>query len=427
MTPRTLVALAFFAATYAAISLRRVPRFNLDRPVVALLGAVAMVACGVLPLRAAYESINHDTLALLFGTMWMIAYLREARFFEVVAHWMLRVARTPRQLLVVVVFAAGLLSALFVNDTICLLFTPILVEALTAARLPPIPYLLALATASNVGSSATLTGNPQNMLIGIFSGIPYGRFLLLQLPIALVCLGLVAGLLLVIYRRVLPARFEIVPDGQRRVNAVVVRRVLVILGAVLIGFLVPLDRFVPGLAPGQSMPFVALCGALVTVLVGRYPPARALARVDFGLLIFFCGLFVVVKGLATTGLLESMHARVAPLFGRSAPAQAATFSVFTLFGSNLVSNVPFVLIARDWIGGFANPTLQWHVLATASTLAGNLTIVGSVANIIVLEQSRAVAPIGFLTYLKAGLPITLVTLAVSIALLVAAALVTPLA
>jgi Na+/H+ antiporter NhaD/arsenite permease-like protein len=418
---RSLIALAIFAVTYVLISLRRVPRLNLDRPLIALGGALLMVACGVLPLAGAYAAINHDTLALLLGMMVMIAYLREARFFEQVAHWILRTATTPRQMLVFVVFASGILSALFVNDTICLLFTPILLAALTTARLPPIPFLIALVTASNIGSVATLTGNPQNMLVGIFSAIPYGRFLLVELPVALICLALDAALLLWIWRREIPKSFGALEIAPRRVNGVVVKRVLVVLALVLLGFLLPLERLVPGLQPGQQLPFVALAGAVVTVVIGRYRPARALARVDFGLLLFFCGLFVVVKAFASTGLLGTLHDRLAPAFGAGVGSQAAAFSLFTLIGSNLVSNVPFVLLARDWIAGFAHPNLMWHVLATASTFAGNLTIIGSVANIIVLEQSRRVAPIGFFTYLRAGLPITLVTLAVAVAMLVGGA------
>jgi Na+/H+ antiporter NhaD/arsenite permease-like protein len=421
MEPRTLVALAIFAVTYALLSLRRIPFLNLDRPTVALAGAVAMVACGVLPLDAAYAAINLDTLALLLGTMVTIAYLREARFFEWVAHRILRAATTPRRLLVLVVFASGILSALFVNDTICLLFTPILLEALAAARLPPVPYLIALVTGANVGSAATLTGNPQNMLIGISSGISYGSFALVQAPLALLSLAVTAALLVALYRRRIPERFGVLPDGARRVNGVVVRRVLAILALVLAGFLLPVERLVPGLGTGQRLPFVALAGAIASILFGRYRPARALARVDFGLLLLFCGLFIVVRGLASTPLLDGLHASLAPHLGASTAAQATSFSLFTLIGSNLVSNVPFVLLARDWIAAFPHPILFWHVLATASTFAGNLTIVGSVANVIVLEQAKDVAPIGFLTYLRAGLPITLATLAVALAGLLAVA------
>ncbi len=414
-------ALAIFVATYALMSMRRVPLLNLDRPLVALAGAVLMVVVGALPIEEAYRAINLDTIVLLLGMMILIAYLRLARFFDAVATAILRLAKTPRQLLVGLVFVAGLLSALFVNDTICLLFTPILLASTRAAGLPPVPYLLALCTAANVGSVATLTGNPQNMLVGIFSGISYARFLAVELPIAAVSLALVAALLLWIYRRELPADYPRSAPVTRRVHRVLVLRVLAVVALVLAGFLLPVESLIPGLGAGRKLPLIALAGAVVVALVGRYPPARALKHVDFGLLVFFSGLFVVVAGVARAGLLERLHTALAPHFGSTTGQQVAVFSGLTVVGSNLVSNVPFVLLARDWIAGFAHPTLMWCVLATASTFAGNLTIVGSVANLIVLEQSRDAAPIGFFTYLRAGLPITLVTTTVAVALLTALA------
>ncbi len=421
MSGTTIAALLIFAVTYVLASMRRVPFFNLDRPGVALLGAVAMVVSGALPLDEAYQAINLDTLALLLGMMVLIAYLRLARFFEALAAAIVRVAKTPRQLLVGLVFAAGILSALFVNDTICLLFTPILLAATRSAGLPPIPYLLALCTAANIGSVATLTGNPQNMLIGIFSGISYGRFLAVQLPVALLSLLILALSLLFLFRRELPAHYPRAADSSRRVHRPLVRRLLAVVALVLAGFLLPIERLVPGLSAGQKLPLVALFGALLAMLVGRYRPARAFVHVDFGLLLFFAGLFVVVAGLARTGLLDQFHAALAPRMSGSLGREVTLFSGLTVVGSNLVSNVPFVLVARDWIGAFARPELMWLVLATASTFAGNLTLVGSVANLIVAEQARDVAPIGFLAYLRVGLPVTLITTTFAIALLTAIA------
>jgi len=426
MNATTIATVAIFAVTYCLVSLPRVPWVRLDRPGVALLGAVAMVAAGALTLDEAYAAINLDTLALLLGTMIVIAYLRLARFFEAVAAWIVRVARTPRWMLLGLVFASGLLSALFVNDTICLLFTPIVLAATRTAGLPPVPYLLALCTSANVGSAATLTGNPQNMLVGIFSGIGYGRFLAVQLPIALVALAATGALLLLLFRRSLPAAWPRPHAARRRVHRALVTRLLIVAALVLAGFLLPVERLVPGLSAGQKLPLVALAGALLAMLVGRHAPARAFKHVDFGLLLFFSGLFVVVAGLARTGLLERLHAALVPHFGESVEQQVALFSGLTVVGSNLVSNVPFVLVARDWIGSFARPELMWMVLATASTFAGNLTVVGSVANLIVLEQSRDEAPIGFLAYLRVGLPVTLVTTTIAVAMLLALERFTPL-
>ncbi|MBM4013772.1 MAG: anion transporter [Planctomycetes bacterium] len=426
MSGAMVVATVIFAITWLLISLPRVPFLRLDRTGVALLGALGMVACGVLTLDAAYATINLDTIVLLFGMMVLIACLRSARFFEAVAATIVRRARTPRRFLILLVFTAGLLSALFVNDTICLLFTPIVLVAVRAAQLDPVPFLLALCTAANVGSAATLTGNPQNMLVGIFSGISYGRFLAVQLPIALAALALLAALLLFLFRRRIPASWPALPVAGRRVHRVLVRRLLLVAAAVLLLFLLPVERLVPGLSAGQKLPLVALAGALAALLVARRRPERVLRQVDFGLLVFFAALFVVVGGFARTGLLDRMHAALAPRFGSEVPRQVALFSGLTVAGSNLVSNVPFVLLARDWIAGFARPELMWMVLATASTFAGNLTVVGSVANLIVLEQSRHVAPIGFLAYLRVGVPVTLLTTTLAVVLLLLIERFTPL-
>jgi len=185
----------------------------------------------------------------------------------------------------------------------------------------------------------------------------------------------------------------------------------------LVGWLLPTERLVAGISPGQKLPLVALAGGSLAFLVGRYRPVRVLKHVDWTLLVFFVGLFVVVGGVAKAGLVDDMRRAAAPLFGDGATRQTVVFSAFTVAGSNVVSNVPFVLVARDWVASFADPKLVWYALAMASTFAGNLTIVGSVANIIVLEQAKATTPIGFFQYLRAGLPITVLTTAVGVAML----------
>ena len=416
MSTATLAAV-IFALTYVLISLRRIPWLNLNRPAAAMLGATLMVVTGVLPLEEAYHAVNHDTIALLLGMMVVIAYLEEARFFESVSAWILRRSGTPRRMLVLLVVASGLFSALFVNDTICLLFTPIVLRATLRAKLDPVPYLIGLVTGANVGSAMTLIGNPQNMLVGISSGIPFGRFLAVMLPVTAAGLAIVAGTLLLLYRRSIPARFEGTFDDRPRINTVVVARMTALLALMLLAWLLPVERAIPGVSAGQKLPLVALAGASAAFLVGRYRPARVLQHVDWTLLVFFAGLFIVVGGVAKAGLVDDFHAAVKPLFGEGATKQTLVFSGFTVAGSNVVSNVPFVLVARDWVPSFADPRLTWYVLAAASTFAGNLTIVGSVANIIVLEQAKEEAPIGFFTYLRAGLPITLLTTVAGVVLL----------
>ena len=177
-------ALLIFTATYLLIAVQRLPFVHLNRPAASLLGAVAMVVCGVLTLGDAYAAIDFDVLVFLLGLMLIVGYLEVGKFFEWAAEWILRRAITPERLQLAVVVGGGLLSALFVNDTICLVVTPVLLAALGPLRVRPNLYLIGLAMGSNVGSVLSVTGNPQNMLVGIWSGATFGNFFLHMLPVA---------------------------------------------------------------------------------------------------------------------------------------------------------------------------------------------------------------------------------------------------
>ncbi len=236
---KEIIAVVIFCITYLLISGRQLKVLPLNRPAAALLGTVLMVACGVLTPEEAYRAVDYDTLVLLLGMMLISSYLFMAGFFDWAAERILRQAKSPHALLACLIFTSGILSALLVNDVICLMLTPLVVAVIVRGRLPLVPYLLALAMGANLGSVATLVGNPQNM--------------------------------------------------------------------------------------------------------------------------------------------------------------------------NVFSNVPFVLVAGKWVGNFAQPELMWKVMALATTFAGNLTIVGSVANIIVVESARAHVEIGFWDYAHYGIPVTLLT------------------
>jgi Na+/H+ antiporter NhaD/arsenite permease-like protein len=255
----------------------------------------------------------------------------------------------------------------------------------------------------------TLTGNPQNMLVGIFSGISYGRFFLALLPVGLASLVIDWAVLRWLYRRELEGTFDVAGLERPRVNGAVIGRVLGIVALMTAGFLLPLERWTAGVGAGQKLPLVALAGAVAVILAGRHLPAQAFRHVDWGLLVFFAGLFVVIDGINRTGILPALHGKVQALFD---PA-GGVLCAFTVAMSNLVSNVPYVLVARGWIQG----DFAWCLVAMASTFAGNLTIVGSVANMIVLELSRDRARIGFWEYCRAGVPVTLATTAAGFGLL----------
>ena len=184
MNRRELIGVATFALTYALISGRQLKVLPLNRPAAALLGAVLMVTLGVMTPDQAYRAVDYNTLVLLLGMMLVSAYLYLAGFFEWAADKILRLATTPRQLLLYLILTPGILSALLVNDTVCLMLTPLVVAVIARGRLPLLPYLLALATSANIGSVATLVGNPQNMIIGHMSHIPFLRFSAALLPVA---------------------------------------------------------------------------------------------------------------------------------------------------------------------------------------------------------------------------------------------------
>lgn len=406
----TTASLAIFVATYVLISLPTIRFLNLDRPTSALAGGVLMILLAGLPFDdAVRKAINWETIVLLLGMMVVVAYLKLAHFFEFVSTWILLRAGTPKRLLGLLMAASGLLSALFVNDTICVLFTPIVLGAVLRARLNPVPYLIALVTSANIGSVMTLTGNPQNMLVGIFSGISYGRFFLYLFPVAAVSLFLDWAILRWLYRKDFEGSFAVEALELPQVDRTLIARVLAALGVMTLGFLLPLERWLPTVGAGQKLPFVALAGAVAVVLIGRHPPAQAFRHVDWGLLVFFCGLFIVVAGIDRTRLLPALHRAVEPFFDPG----GGVLCVFTVVLSNVVSNVPFVLVAKEWVAG----DYAWTLIAMASTFAGNLTVVGSVANMIVLELSRDRARIGFWEYFKAGLPVTAATTAAGFVML----------
>ncbi len=403
----TYLALAIFVLTYLIIASQKIPYLHLDRPSGALTGAVLMVLAGVLTIDEAYHAINFDTITLLLGMMILVGYLRYARFFRYVTYLLLSRLHTGTQLLAGVIFCSGLLSAVFVNDTICLMMTPLVVQLCEETRLDLSPFLIALATSSNIGSVMTLVGNPQNMLVGTYSGWSYGGFFLRMLPIGLFGLALNFGLIYWMFKKDLAGKTW----GQShlvapRVDLRLMRKGLIVLAGAMVGFLF-----------SSKLALVSIAAGAALILWARKPPARAFERIDWALLLFFCGLFIVVAGINKAGLVEKMFAPLQSFFGVSIWQQLWVFSGISIFFSNLVSNVPFVLLAAHWVEAFADPKTMWLALAMASTFAGNFTIVGSVANMIVMELSRDHARVPFWTFFKIGAPLTLLSTALGVAIL----------
>jgi len=392
-----LVALVAFVGTYVGLAFGRLPLVRVDRTGVAIIGAALMVLSGAIPWDRAVAAVDVHTLALLFGMMIVTAYLRLSGFFALVTAWTVRRARTATGLLAMLVVVSGVLSALFVNDVVCLVLTPLVVDLTRRLRLPPLPYLIALATASNVGSVATLTGNPQNMMVGSFSGIAYRTFLARQAPVAVVGLGLVFLVLWLTYRTRLPRTLEPVESEVRLpVHYPLMLKTGAVVAVMLVAFLA-----------GVPIALVAIGGAAYTLLTRRVKPEKVYQEVNWQLLVLFTGLFVVIAGIEAVGFTATLL-RWASMLGLE---RIAVLTVATAAISNLVSNVPAVLLLKSMVPQFAEPGRAWLVVAMASTFAGNLTIVGSVANLIVIEHARAARlGIGFVEYAKVGVPLTALTL-----------------
>ncbi len=400
--------LLIFILTYIIISAQKMKWHRLDRPSGALLGAVLMVLAGVLTLDEAYRAVDFNTILLLMGMMIVVAYLKTANCFTYLSYLLITHARNPFLLLCFVSFSSGILSALFVNDTICLMFTPLLILALSQTRLNPVPFLIALATSSNIGSVVTLTGNPQNMLIGVFSKIPYVDFTLRLLPIGLLSLVANVFVIYVLFRNDITfKKMETPALAKPALDMRLTVKSLVVLFFIFLGFIF-----------SGNLPLSAITGGLALIIISGTKPQHALEKVDWTLLLFFSGLFIVVGGVNKAGFLTLAHNAVEPYLGNTASSQIIHFSVFSVIASNLVSNVPFVLLSAAWMDKFIEPKTMWYALAMSSTFAGNLTIMGSVANMIVLELSKGHVHVGFWDFFKVGVTTTFISTIIGISMLV---------
>jgi Na+/H+ antiporter NhaD/arsenite permease-like protein len=402
------LATIIFALTYLLISLGENSPRKLDRPTAALLGAVLMVMTGSLTRPEAAAALDLSTLAVLFGMMVLLAVLMQSGLPAWVAQKTLNRCHGPHVLLALIVFASGIASAGVLNDTVCLLATPLLLEMTAQAGIPATPFLLALATSANIGSVMTLTGNPQNIIIGHASGWGWSVFALRMVPIGLICLTVNWLMLEILYRRTLATAARqwqqtLTPTGE--VQKSLAFKSVCALGGLIAAFLI-----------SAPMDVAALTAAIVLLIWANRPPRAALEAVDWSLLLFFAGLFVVVQGFVKADR-EVLNAWINHLGTEVQFTSMAEISVATLVGSNLFSNVPFVLIGSHWVGQMSNPKFIWLLLALTSTFAGNLTLFGSVANVIVAQGAQQKSPLRFRDFLWAGVPITIITTAVGVLML----------
>ncbi len=403
-----------FVMTYVGLALGRMPRLRMDRASIAFAGAALMLSTGVLTLSQAIspESIDYETLLLLFGMMVVVGFLKLSGLLTGLTHWSLDRIRSPQAMLAAVILLAGLLSAFLVNDIVCLALTPLVLHLAKRLKLNPVPHLIGLATAANIGSTGTITGNPQNMIIGVKSHIPYVTFAAHLMPVAL--LGLVIDFFVTsrLYRVALaekPNNGNTGAVANAGCRAVSRRPALVWLQwkSAIVALLTVVLFFV-----GLPIAVVA-AGAAAVLLIDRVKPERVYREVDWSLLLMFIGLFIVVHAIQVQVVshwgVDGWHLLLEHPVGLLSLASAAL--------SNLVSNVPAVLLFEPVLRTVPESVRQsaWLALAMSSTLAGNLTILGSVANLIVVEKARREGiTISFWEYCKAGIPVTFLTLGLGI-------------
>lgn len=427
------------------IAVGRIPRLRMNRAGIAFAAAAALIAMGAISAEEASASIDLGTLILILSMMIITANLKLSGFFDLAAAAVLRTAGSPKRLLALVMSASALLSALFLNDTICIMFTPFVALLCLRSRRDPVPYLIALALAANIGSAATIIGNPQNMLIGAAGGISFLRFLVRMAPPSILGTAAAYFVVLAVFRReffgrrattaglattvaplpyaqpswaptaVKPPAAEVQApagaaqaaspvgpqDPEARVYKPLLYKSLAAVALMTVAFLLDAPVFA-----------AAMAGAALLLVTRRVKTERVFAELDWTIIAFFGGLFIITAAVARTPAFAFLVDRGLPAVGQS----MARFSVFTLVLSNLVSNVPAVMLLRPLAEHFADAEKAWLVMAMAATYAGNLTLLGSVANLIVAEiAGRYGITVSFRAYLAAGLPVTLVTTAIGVA------------
>jgi Na+/H+ antiporter NhaD/arsenite permease-like protein len=404
----TTAAVIIFIITFLGIIFTRLPKLNIDRPSAAFFGAIAMILFGVVSFEEAVTSIDFNTIGLLLGMMIIIAVLEIDGFFTLIAKKTISLSRSRFQLMFIVVFVTGIASAFLVNDAVILLFTPVVIQICRSGKLNPIPYLIAEILASNIGSAMAITGNPQNILIGINSGIPYGSFLLHLLPISIIGLFLLVIMMRLFFKSDLSSKEKLIfQEGQMNYNFASMKFSVPIFTLVLLLFFFskPLNF---------SIPVIALTGASLILVLGKIKPSQVIKEVDWVLLLFFAGLFIVVHGMEKVGVLNPFIEKT-PLSNDL--NGIIGIHALSFFLSQIVSNVPYTILMVPILKANQGDLL-WLSLASAATLAGNATIIGAVANLIVIEVSKGYGiEIKFWQFTRVGIVVTILTLIVSVLVL----------
>ena len=403
-----ILALVIFILTYLLIAVNRTPWFEIKRSYVALTGGALMLVVGALSLDQAWDSIDFKVIFLLLGMMCVVAGLEYTGFFNMLSNMMMRHSSPGPKLLLSVMFLSAFTSAIALNDAVVLMFTPIVIRCCHNLKVNPIPYLIGLMISANIGSIATAVGNPQNAFIASYSGMTFAEFSKYSIPIAVVCLFLSYAMLVLMFRGSLThlSYTEVNIDEDPVIDRPRLTAMIILVIATFAGFMLT------GICDFELYQVALAAGAvsLVIVMSSSLRDAVYVAkRVDWHILLFFIGLFVLIGGAFDSGLITDITGDLG-LFTDGTPDPLG-LSVFTVILSNLVSNVPAVMLTAQMF--VSADTMTWIVLAASSTLAGNMTLLGSAANIIVAERSeRYGIRIDFVRHMVIGTIITVATVAV---------------
>lgn len=397
-----MLTLIIFLLTYAGVAAGRIPSLTLDRTGIALLGAIAMLVFGPVTLPLAIEAIDFPTILLLYALMILSVQLRLGGFYTLIALNITRFMSHPRFFLGIVMVTSAVFSAILANDIICLAFTPVLCFALLKSNLNPLPFLIGLAVSSNIGSASTIIGNPQNMLIGQMGRLNFGDFLYWCFPPSILSLAAGYGAICYIYRNGFKQdkkNLSLQTTGEwPSFNLWQSSKGLGATAILIFLFFTPIQREIS-----------ALCIAGLLLCSRKMKSRQIMHMIDWHLITLFCALFIIIQGIR----LEGIPIEIAEYLSEKGINLGNLYILTALstFISNIVSNVPAVMLLIHFLDS-GNP-IQYYTLALSSTFAGNLITIGSIANLIVIEQARNCGiQIGFKEHLRSGIPVTLASMAI---------------
>lgn len=401
--------LTIFVATYLLIAVHRTPWFEIKRPYIAAGGAALMLLVGALSVTDAFESINFSVVFLLIGMMCLVAGLEHSGFFTVLTDLLMKESKSRRNMLFVIMILSAVLSAIALNDAVVLMFTPVVIKICSKMKVNPIPFLVGMMMSANIGSIATAVGNPQNAYIVSVSGMDFLSYSMYSVPIAVVCMIVTMALVWLYYRNRMDPVSEISNlDEDVRVSGPSLKFMIILLITTFVAFALS------GFFDYELYQVALIAGGLALLAIAVTSPKDipwAVKRVDWGTVLFFIGLFVIIGAASTTGLVHDI-AQLFPGFRDGEVPDVLSLSLFSAVLSNLVSNVPAVMLISEMMP--VSEPMLWITLAASSTLAGNTTLIGSAANMIVAERAeRYGVKLDFFRFFIIGIVVTVFTIAIS--------------